>query len=148
MLVTLAGLEAEGGTDFVGALGGAVDRIRRRGLTVVLSDFMDEPERIAKVISRLRHRGSDAIAMRVYDPSERALAFSSLTRFHDLEGEQILALDPQVIQEDYRQTFDTHEQELADACRRHGFDHAPLPVADDWDAPLFAYIRRRAEMLS
>ena len=145
MLEVLAECTPGGATDFAVGLQEATSSIRRRGLTIVLSDFMDDPERIVRVISRLRFEGSDVIAMQVYEPAEREMDFNSITRFHDLESEDILVLDPIVFRREYQQEFDLHQIEMKDACRRHGFDHVVLPVCDEFDVPLLEYVRRRME---
>lgn len=133
------------GTDFRHALGQSTAHIRRKGLTIVLSDFMDDAEPIARTLSRLRFEGSDVIAMGVFDPMERSLDFSSITRFHDLEDNQILVVDPQLIQNAYQREFDAHQQEIRQACHRYGFEYTALPVGDDYDVALGAYLRHRME---
>ena len=142
---TLLGDGAGGGTDFDKGLDGAIAPIRKRGLTVVLSDFMDAPEAIAKKLARLRFQGSDVIALQVIEPSERDLDFNTITRFHDLESPEVLAVDPQLIRRKYRQAFDEHILALKDACRRHGFEHRELVVQDDYAVPVLEYLRWRME---
>ena len=136
------------GTDFERGLGNATAPIRRKGLTVVLSDFMDNPEAIVKRLARLRFQGSDIITMQVYDPSERELDFNSITRFHDPEGAEVVVVDPQLVQRQYRQAFDAHLLAMKEACRRHGFEHVALPVCDQYDVPVLEYVRRRMELFS
>lgn len=148
MLTLLAASTAHGPTDFPAGLRESTAPIRRRGLTVVLSDFMDRPDRIVRVLSRLRFEGSDVIAMQVFDPAERELDFNSVTRFHDLESEEILVLDPLLLRKEYQAAFDAHQVEMKQSCQRHGFDHVTLPVCEDFDVPLLEYVRRRMEMFS
>ena len=143
----LAAAPAEG-TDFARGLGNATAPIRRKGLTVVLSDFMDDPETIIKRLARLRFQGSDVIAMQVYDPAEREFDFNTITRFHDPESAEVLVVDPQLIQRQYREAFDAHLLGMKDACRRHGFEHVALPVCDQYDVPVLEYIHRRMELFS
>ncbi|MDA1142110.1 MAG: DUF58 domain-containing protein [Planctomycetota bacterium] len=136
---------AEGETDFDSGLGGAIGPIRKKGLTVVLSDFMDSPEVIANKLARLRFQGSDVIALQVIEPSERDLDFNAITRFHDLESADVLAVDPQLIRRKYREAFDEHIIALKEACRRHGFEHIELMVQDDFAVPVLEYLRWRME---
>ena len=145
---TLAALledRPEGGTDFQSGLDSSMAHIRRRGLTVVLSDFMDDPDTIVKRLSHLRFKGSDVIAMQIHDPSERELDFTTVTRFHDPEGPEVLVVDPQLIQKQYRQAFDNHIVKIKAACRHHGFEHVALPVCDDYHVPILEFIHWRME---
>ncbi|MBI2192590.1 MAG: DUF58 domain-containing protein [Planctomycetes bacterium] len=145
-LQVLADQTPGGLTDFTKGLEESIAPIRRRGLTIVLSDFMGDPESIVRTVSRLRFQGSDVIAMQVFDPSERELAFTSITRFHDLEDEEILVVDPQILQREYQREFDAHQLEMKEACFRHGFDYTPLPVSEAYEVPLAAYLQRRMEL--
>jgi uncharacterized protein (DUF58 family) len=133
------------GTDFTTGLDRSTDHIRRRGLTVVLSDFMDDPEIFVKRLSRLRFKGSDVVAMQVYDPSEREFDFTTVTRFHDPEGPEVLVVDPTLIRRQYQEAFDAHIVRIKAACRHHGFEHVALPVGDDYHVPILEFIHWRME---
>jgi uncharacterized protein (DUF58 family) len=139
---------AEGGTDFEQGLRETTGPLRRRGLTVVLSDFMGDPEAIGKRLAHLRLRGSDVIAMQVFDPQERELDFNTITRFHDPEGPEILVVDPQLVRRQYAEAFEAHQVALKEACRRRGFEHVALPVADEFHVPVLEYIHWRLERFS
>jgi len=143
VLTALAETSPQGSTDFVKALASATAPIRHKGLTVVLSDFMDDPLQIVPMLARLRFRGSDVIAMQVFDPAERAMEFSSVMRFHDPESAEVITVDPTLIQREYQREFDAHQEAMKTACRRSGFDHVILPVADDFESALTTYLRRR-----
>jgi len=147
-LEALLASRAQGGTDFPAGLQDTGASRGRRGLTLVLSDFMDDPRKIVRVIARLRLQGSDAVALQIFDPAEREMDFSSITRFHDMEGTEILVVDPHLVRRVYQREFDHHQVEMAAECRRHGFDHALLPVADEYDVPLLTYVRRRMDLFT
>lgn len=136
---------AEGGTDFEDGLGRAIAGTNRRGLTIVLSDFMDDPKAIIKKISHLRFRGSDVIALQIVEPSEMDLDFNSVTRFHDLESGDIQAIDPQLLRRAYRDAFAEHTLALKESCQRYGFQHAELKVEDSFEVPVLEYLRWRME---
>ncbi len=61
LLRTLVAGSPAGASDIPAALQEASAPIRHKGLTVVLSDCMDDPERIVRTVSRLRFSGSDVI---------------------------------------------------------------------------------------
>ena len=86
--------------------------------------------------------------MQIIEPTELDLDFNSVTRFHDLENADILAVDPQLIRRAYRQTFAAHTMALKDACQRYGFQHVDLKVEDRFEVPILEYLRWRMEMTS
>ena len=135
---------AAGETDFVRGLANSTAHVRRRGLTVVISDFMDDPALIVRQLAALRFRGSDVLALQVFDPAEADLDFSSVTRFHDPETGAVLVVEPILVRREYQQAFQAHQDALRDACRLHRFDHVALPVGDAYERPMFTYLRWRA----
>ena len=142
-LAALVEQRADGETDFVQGLAESTSHVRRRGLVVVLSDFMDDPETICRQLAALRHRHGDVIALQVFDPREADLDFNSVTRFHDPESGGVLVVDPVLVRQEYARAFAAHADAIGEGCRRHGFDHALLAVDDDCTRPLAAYLRAR-----
>ncbi|MFM8803834.1 MAG: DUF58 domain-containing protein [Planctomycetia bacterium] len=142
-LAALVAGTADGGTDFVQGLAESTAHVSRRGLVVVISDFMDEPERICRQLAAIRARQGDLVAVQVHDPREADLDFNSVTRFHDPETGGVVVVDPVVVRQEYRRAFAEHCDSLRDGCRRHGFDHAVVAVGDDYAAPIEAYLRAR-----
>ncbi len=74
--------------------------------------------------------------------------FDSVTRFHDLESETVLVVDPLVLRHEYQREFDAHQAALRETCRSHSFDYVALPVDGDFEVALFEYLRRRMEWFS
>jgi uncharacterized protein (DUF58 family) len=144
----LVSVTPRGETRFTECFREAEARLTRKGLVAVLSDFMAEPEPIAKSLGRLRMRGHDVIAFQVFDRDEREMDFVDLTRFRDLEDGSILAADPLLIQAEYRRQFDRHQLRIKEQCLAHGVDHVVLPVADEYDEVIGDYLRRRAALMS
>jgi uncharacterized protein (DUF58 family) len=138
---------ASGGTDFDRGLGTALAPIRPRGLTVVLSDFMEEPEAVVKKLAHVRLRESDVLALQVAAPSEMDVDFNTITRFHDLENQKVISIDPSLIRRQYRETFAEHIEALGAECRRQGFEHHLLTVGDDFETPISAVLRKRMEVV-
>lgn len=143
VLAALVAGRPEGGTDFVQGLAESTAHVVRRGLVVVLSDFMDDPERICRQLAVIRARQGDLVAVQVRDPYEDDLDFNSVTRFHDPETDEVLVVDPVLVRNEYCRAIAEHGAALRDGCSRHGFDHTLVAVGDDYAAPLEAYLRAR-----
>lgn len=138
---------AEGETDFKRSLRGIETRFRRRGLVLVFSDFMDDPQEVAHALGRLRLRGHDVIAFQVYDPLEHELDYVDFTQFRDLEDGSTRGVDPQLLRDAYRKQFEAHQTEMKEACLAHGIAHTLLPVSDDYEAVLGDYVRHRMALM-
>jgi len=62
------------------------ERLARRGIVIVISDFYDEPDRVAQAVRPLRFRGHDVAVFHVLDPAEIDFPFDEAASFEDLES--------------------------------------------------------------
>jgi len=122
--------------------------LKRRGILVVFSDCMADPEEIARQLLRFRLRGTDVICFQVFHPDERDFPYSQVSRFSCLESGATENVDPLEICRQYRENFSRHVHALKAAMRRHGMDHCELPANEDCEKALGEYLRRRMEILS
>ncbi len=89
----------------------ANQRLSRRGLIVIISDFLDDVEGTIKALRRLRFSGHDLILMHVLDRYEVDFPFDKMSRFAGLEGIPDVVTDPSMIAPAYRHA-------MADFCRK------------------------------
>jgi uncharacterized protein (DUF58 family) len=72
-------------TGFARGLDALAERIRKRGMIIVISDLFDEPEAVMDVLKHFRHSGHDVIVFQIFDAAEAHFPFDQLTRFEDAE---------------------------------------------------------------
>src|SRR5207253_1623219 len=60
-------------------------RLTKRGVVVVLSDFFDDVASLAAGLKHFRHRQHDVVLLHVLDPAELEFPFRRLTEFKGLE---------------------------------------------------------------
>ena len=147
LYVSLLDQAPRGVVDWSVALRQVQSRIRRRGLVIVLSDFMDDPMRIGKGLSGFRSLGCDVIAFHIVHPQERALGQSSMTRYVDIEDRSTETVDPLLIRDAYAQQFRDHIIAIRQECTRRGIASCDLTVGDDYHKAIGTYLRRRMAML-
>lgn len=123
-------------------------QVTRRGILIVFSDCMNDPEQIARVLSRFRMKGTDVIVFQITHPAEREFPFTQVSRFSCLETGRVDNIDPLEIQKAYREKFEEHTLTLKASLIRHGMDHCELLVNDPHEKALGDYLRRRMEILS
>ncbi|MFA6109958.1 MAG: DUF58 domain-containing protein [Candidatus Latescibacterota bacterium] len=123
------------------------ERISRRGLVVVLSDLLDEPEQVLQGLKFLRHRGHEVVVFQILDPRERDLGFQHETRFYDLEDPaQVLATQPAHLRAEYRLLMDDLVRQYRQGCANARIDYALLDTATPFDVALSQYLVRRRRM--
>ncbi len=61
------------------------ERIKRRGLIILISDLFDDPNEVINGLKHFRHKKHEVIVFHVLDPKERSFSFPELAIFKDLE---------------------------------------------------------------
>lgn len=100
-------------TDLEAPLRRALELIRRRGLLVLISDFLAPLDTLRRHLALLAAAGQEIILFQVLDPSEAELNFSTAALFEDAESGRTVYVDPAAAREDYAARFRAHQQELA-----------------------------------
>ncbi len=146
LLTTLAGVHPAEGTDAGLALHEMADRIKRRGLIIVLSDLWDDPARVLTGLKHFRHRKHEVIVFHILDPAERDFTFADEALFKDMEtGEEISTL-PWQIRSEYQRTMGAHMEKFRRDCRQAFIDYVPLDTSIPYDQALFSYLGKRGRL--
>ncbi len=119
------------------------DRIKRRGLVVVVSDLLDNPDDIIAALKHFRHKKNEVIVMHVLDPLERSFAFETDAEFKDMETDEHLMTQPWQIRKSYQQTMAAFLERFKRECRENYVDYVLLDTATPYDVALFQYLNKR-----
>ena len=122
------------------------DRIRRRGLVVVVSDLLDNPDDVIAALKHFRHKKNEVIIMHVLDPLERTFAFNTDAEFKDMETGEQLMTQPWQIRRAYQETMAAFLDRYKRECRENYIDYVLLDTTTPYDVALFQYLNKR-EML-
>ncbi|HOA73032.1 MAG TPA: DUF58 domain-containing protein [Phycisphaerae bacterium] len=137
-----------GATDVKMTLTGLAERMRRRGLVVLISDLLTDPQDVISGLQQLKHRGQDLIVMHVLDEDELKFPFSDNTLFEGIEQPVHSLVDPQALRASYLEIVGAFISRIRSACMDHGIDYVLLSTADPLDAGLSAYLARRMHRTS
>jgi len=122
------------------------DRIKRRGLVIILSDLFDKPEEVMGALRHFRHKKNEVIVMQILDPMERSFAFGADAVFKDLETAEELTTQPWHIQKAYQEEMGLFLNRLKRECREHNIDYVLLDTSTPFDVALFEYLHKRQRM--
>jgi len=113
-------------TNIANALHNSADRISKRGLVIVISDFMDGIDNIINGLKHLRHKGHEIIAFHVIDPQEINFDFNQRIKFIDKETSDEIITDPWHISEDYKSVLADHCNQIKKGCEINRIDYFQL----------------------
>jgi uncharacterized protein (DUF58 family) len=135
------------GTSLGGVLHRVAEQVQRRGLILLLSDMMDDPERILSGLKHFRHKGHEVVVFQILDPRELDLDFDGEVEFESLEepGRRI-RLEPAHMRAGYRERFDAWRNTLRRECRRQLVDLVEITTDTPFERGLGAYLQKRRKL--
>lgn len=122
------------------------DRLRRRGLVLVLSDLMDEPERVLAGLKHFRHRRHEVVVFHILDPAEIEFPFREETVFVDLETREKLSTVPWELAREYRARTARWREAYRRTCAEHAIDYAEIRTDTPYDVALLRYLEKRRRL--
>jgi uncharacterized protein (DUF58 family) len=117
--------------------------LRKRGLIVLISDLLDEPEEVQRGLKQLRSRGSDVMVFHLLDRDEMDFPFKEPTLFQDLEEELNLLTDPQAIRAAYLKTIGSLIEGYRKTCASNLIDYSIFNTSSGLDQALTRYLTWR-----
>jgi uncharacterized protein (DUF58 family) len=146
LLREMEGFAATEKTNIASTLHEMAERIKRRGLVILISDLLDEPNQILAGLKHFRHRKHEVIVFHVLDPKERDFSFPMEAIFRDMEtGEQINTL-PWQIKKDYQRIIGAVLDRFSRECRMSNIDYVPIDTAMGYDLSLLAFLNKRSKL--
>jgi uncharacterized protein (DUF58 family) len=118
-------------------------RLSRFSSAILISDFLDPPDRIAQRLNEMAGGGVQGHLIQVMDPAEETLAYQGRMEFRSPEGgERWIGDRVETLRDAYRQRLADHRGRIEEAVRRIGWSflvhHTDRPAAE----PLLSFIMR------
>jgi uncharacterized protein (DUF58 family) len=144
MLETMVKTEPGKDTSLAPVIESLAQRLKRRGLVILISDFFDDPAALLRAIGILRKKGHEVIALQLWDRDEIDFPFGNWARFENLENDDdFLLLDPATIRQRYLEVQKNFAEQLKDGFRKHQVDYLSLPTDESHSAALRSYLALR-----
>ena len=128
------------------ALKKAALQARRRGVVVIVSDFVDDLTPLAEGLGLHDCEGNEVILFRIEDPAEKAFPYGGPTIFLGMENEGKLLCDPRDLRNHYLAERERHVGGLHEACRQHGFMMEDAPTDGALDTLLSGFLNMRSAL--
>ncbi len=147
VLHLLEAAPAAGETALGPILHSLAERIRKRGLVILLSDLFDDPESLLLGLKHFRHRRHDVSVLHIIDPAEQDFPFEDPTLFKGLEQSGQQMTDPKALKKAYQEEFNDFLSQVRVGCRNLHMDY--VFVRTDWplDIALRSILTRRRERI-
>ena len=122
-----------------------VEIVRKRGVMVLLSDFLAPMERLEPDLTALTASGHEVIVFQTLDPAELTFQFDTPAFFQDVESGRSFFIDPGAARKDYLRKLEAHCAALRETCQRLGIACHRLSIDRPLELALFDFLRERMQ---
>ena len=122
------------------------DRIKKRGMVILISDLLDKPKNIMKGLKHFRHQNQEVIVFHIQDRKESEFDFDTRTKFFDMETGEEIVTEPWHIRSNYHELVSKLESNYKSNCRENLIDYVPLFTDQSLDIGITEYLIKRSKL--
>ena len=155
ILVSLEQLRPGGTTDMGIPLHLVAERIRKRGLVLLVSDLQPfagqdwetQIDDLVKALSHLRFNGHEVLLFHLLNQAEIELPFEGSIRFVDPETGEELVTVPERVRDSYVEQMGEFLADIERACARYDVEYTRMDTEQPLDYALTVYLATRQKLL-
>ena len=145
ILRTLSTVESGTKTDVVKPLTDLAASLTKKSIVILITDMLDDEERIINTLQNLRGMGNDIITFQIMDDAELNFPFDEASEFIDMENNESYITSPAAIRKAYLNNLNEFLSYCKKKCQSSGVDYCLLNTADPLDEALTSYMSKRAK---
>lgn len=140
---------AEGrSTNLAQPLDQVAERVRKRGMLVLLSDLLAPLDELETKLGYFRARGHEVVLFHILDPAEMTLDFDEPSLFYDVESGREVYVDPNLARAGYVEQLQRHLDAVQVICDKLGIDLYRLTTDTPLEVALGEFLRSRLRTLT
>jgi uncharacterized protein (DUF58 family) len=143
LLHELEQAEPDEHTDVADVFRQLAQRIRSRGMVVLISDLFVDLPTLRQSLRHFRHRRHEVVVFHVMHDDELTFPFQDNTLFKGLEVAQELHTEPRALRKSYLESVGRFLHEARKCCAAGGIDYVLLNTKEPLDAALSRYLAFR-----
>jgi uncharacterized protein (DUF58 family) len=143
---TLSQARPEGNARVSEDLRHLLDRIFRRGLAVIISDFLAEDGEAIELCETLRHHRQEVVAFQILSAEECDLELDGNVVLVDSETGEERLVDPETARREYQAQLEAHCAGIQKRCWNAGVDYHRLRTDQPVEDALRAYLLKREQL--
>ena len=128
----LANSKPGGETDISAVLQAMIPLLQKRGLAMLFSDCLSEPQQLVRSLALMKSYVRNVIVCQVLDDDEWDFPFQQRTMFRSLEHQDhSVVADPAFLRKSYLDKLQQHQSALADGFRQYGIEFKSFRTSED-----------------
>ena len=145
ILRALSRVQAGQKTDVVKPLTDLASSLKKKSMVILISDMLDDEERIINTLTNLRAMGNDIITFHIMDDAELNFPFNEASEFIDMENSESYITSPAAIRKAYLKNINEFLAYCKKQCQTSGIDYCLMNTREPLDQALSSYITKRSK---
>lgn len=146
VLDSLRETKADGDTSLLANLHDVAEKIRRRALVLVFSDFFCDVKGLLSCLQHLRFQKHDVGLFHLLDPQEINFEFDRPVRFEDLESSFKLITEPASIKQQYLTELNKYLEVMRLGCHEFNVEYRRIVTNMPYEKALADFLVQRAQL--
>lgn len=147
LLNALTELKTAGKSNVSAILNEFVEKIGRRSLIIIISDFFDDTKKIIHQLKYFLFKKNEVILFHILDPYELTFPFETITFFESMEDERRILADPKSMKDQYLSEINHFIEQFRQSCFENQIDYWLIDSSTPLDQALIKFLARRETSL-
>ncbi|MFZ4590779.1 MAG: DUF58 domain-containing protein, partial [Ignavibacteria bacterium] len=143
ILKELTNIKSSEATGTANCLNVIADKIKRRGIIIIISDLFDNHEEVMKSLRHFRYDKNEVILFQVLDPVELSFLDSNPVRLIDSETKEEIFSQPYDVRKEYSEIMQRFTEKYKSECMKNNIDYVLLTTDTPFDVALLKYLNKR-----
>jgi uncharacterized protein (DUF58 family) len=119
------------------------EKIKRRGLIIIISDFFDKPDEVINALRHFRYNKNEVIIFQILDPVEMTFFEGNPMTIVDMETREEMYSQPFAVQKSYKEAMKEFLNFYKTECRNNNIDYVLMSTDTPFDISLLKYLNKR-----
>jgi uncharacterized protein (DUF58 family) len=146
LLKAIDKIEPSNKTETASCLNSIAEKIKKRGIVIIISDFFDDVDSIITALRHFKYKKNEVVIFQILDPIEKDFAFGNDAIFVDKETQEEITTQPHQIQKSYQAAMKDFLDKLKRECLNNKIEYNQIDTSTPFDKALFSYFKKRSLM--
>lgn len=123
------------------------EKVKRRGLVIILSDLFDNQKEVINAMKHFRYNKNEVIVFQILDPVELSFLDGNPVTLKDMETNEEIYSQPFAMQKAYKEAILEFNDTYKTECRKNNIDFTTVSTSTPFNETLLNYLNKRKKLI-
>lgn len=147
ILKELSNIKPEGETGTAESINSIAEKIKKRGLVILISDLLDDQDNVINALKHFRYNKNEVILFHVLDPAEKTFLEGGSVLLVDMETGEEMFSQTDTVQQYYKEAVQKFIEKYKNECIKNNIDYELVTTDTPFDISLLRYLNKRKRLI-